>query len=74
MLKQLLQRLRTAMTKTIEEPTVDKLSHVQSGGVQKESKKPRVKQGKYAMLLGYQGKKYYGMQVGIPENGLILTF
>ncbi|CAA16518.1 Pseudouridylate synthase 1 homolog [Caenorhabditis elegans] len=51
------------MTKTVEEQTVDKLNHVQSGGVHKEPKKPRVKQAKYAMLLGYQGKKYYGMQL-----------
>ncbi|UMM37660.1 hypothetical protein L5515_009356 [Caenorhabditis briggsae] len=51
------------MTKTVEEPAVDKLNHVQSGGVHKEAKKPRVKQAKYAMLLGYQGKKYYGMQL-----------
>lgn len=63
MLKQLLQRLTRIMTKTVEEQTVDKLNHVQSGGVHKEPKKPRVKQAKYAMLLGYQGKKYYGMQV-----------
>lgn len=50
------------MTKTVEEQAVDKLNHVQSGGVHKE-KKVRVKQAKYAMLLGYQGKKYYGMQL-----------
>lgn len=52
------------MTKTsVEEQAVDKLNHVQSGGVHKEKRPPRVKQAKYAMLLGYQGKKYFGMQL-----------
>uniref|UniRef100_A0A8R1DLD1 Pseudouridylate synthase 1 homolog n=1 Tax=Caenorhabditis japonica TaxID=281687 RepID=A0A8R1DLD1_CAEJA len=52
------------MTKTVEEKVGDKIGHVQSGGVEKsEPRKVRVKNSKYAMLLGYQGKKYYGMQL-----------
>ncbi|CAB3398729.1 unnamed protein product [Caenorhabditis bovis] len=54
------------MTKTIEKEA-DKLNHVQKPDVEKAKdvmeKKKRVKMGKYAMLLGYQGKQYYGMQL-----------
>ncbi|CAI5452172.1 unnamed protein product [Caenorhabditis angaria] len=59
------RRLIRIMTKTFEKPAEDKLNHVQSGGIEKskEVKKERIKYGKYAMLLGYQGKQYYGMQL-----------
>ncbi|CAD6191562.1 unnamed protein product [Caenorhabditis auriculariae] len=58
----------TKTTETHESAAEQSLHHVHHGGIEKTKdetakKKNRVKLGKYAMLLGYQGKKYFGMQI-----------
>ncbi|CAJ0575376.1 unnamed protein product, partial [Mesorhabditis spiculigera] len=45
------------------------LHHVEGGKVEKRDKDfVRVKTHRYAMLCGYQGKNYFGMQVQKPPN------
>ncbi|EYC09282.1 hypothetical protein Y032_0061g3256 [Ancylostoma ceylanicum] len=74
MLKRLLQRVVASMTKlaeVVEQKSDAPLHGVQSGRVEKrhsESQsdgqaKVRIKKAKYAMLLAYQGKNYFGMQI-----------
>lgn len=74
MLKQFLQKAFQIMTKVSNEvPAASTaeaaLHHVQTGKIEKRDagetaeKKPRIKYKRYAMLLSYQGKQYFGMQV-----------
>ncbi|VDK47246.1 unnamed protein product, partial [Cylicostephanus goldi] len=71
MLKRLLQRAVALMTKTAEvaESKAESVLHsVHSGQVKKAEAhngeaKIRIKKAKYAMLLAYQGREYFGMQI-----------
>ncbi|WKY04501.1 hypothetical protein Q1695_005479 [Nippostrongylus brasiliensis] len=69
MLKRFLQRVIASMTKAAEvsEATKgDSVIHNVSGGVEKRHSveaSGRIKRAKYAMLLAYQGKEYFGMQI-----------
>ncbi|KIH66318.1 tRNA pseudouridine synthase A [Ancylostoma duodenale] len=73
MLKRLLQRVVASMTKVaevVEQKSDATLHGVQSGRVEKRHSeshdgqaKVRIKKAKYAMLLAYQGKNYFGMQI-----------
>ncbi|KAK6058237.1 tRNA pseudouridine synthase A [Cooperia oncophora] len=69
MLKRFLQRVVATMTKVAdaaENKSEAVLHDVQSGKIEKhtsEAAKARIKRAKYAMLLAYQGKEYFGMQI-----------
>uniref|UniRef100_A0A1I7X411 tRNA pseudouridine synthase n=1 Tax=Heterorhabditis bacteriophora TaxID=37862 RepID=A0A1I7X411_HETBA len=79
MLKRILQRFGSVMTKIESEAkaVLPSLHSVKSGKIEKSvghgsstaravndgEKKKRIKMSKYAMLLAYQGKEYFGMQI-----------
>ncbi|VDP02533.1 unnamed protein product [Heligmosomoides polygyrus] len=68
MLKRFLQRVVASMTKVaeaVESKSEAVLHDVQAGKVEKHQSgdaRARIKRAKYAMLLAYQGKEYFGMQ------------
>lgn len=72
MLKRFVQRALDLMTKNTvtEEAAKSSLDKVHDGRIEKssrEEKQKRPKNVRYSMLLAYQGKNYYGMQVLLSE-------
>ncbi|KJH52097.1 tRNA pseudouridine synthase A [Dictyocaulus viviparus] len=69
MFRRLFEKLVTTMTKVaevIENKSDAALHKVQSGRVEShnaENVKIRIKKARYAVLLAYQGKEYFGMQI-----------